>query len=178
MSNNQRALFLDKDGTVTYPIFWEKKFRASRSVDEIHYYPNIPELLTQIKNMNYKIFMITNQPDVGAGKIQPFKYDQIMLRILSELKIDEIQTCTHIQTDKCKCRKPATGLVDEILSRYNIELSESWILGDRKSDIDLGLSLRIKTILVGNTTHKDEVAADTLFFEQTANALNYICSLG
>lgn len=178
MASNRRAIFLDKDGTVTYPIFWEKKFRASRFANEVFYYQGVPEMLKQIKKINYKIFMITNQPDLGAGKIQKDKYQEIKHRILTDLEIDEILTCSHVQMEKCKCRKPAPGLIEEILDRNNLDLSNSWVIGDRESDIDLGLSLGMRTILVGSSISKVKLSKDTLFFKETAKAIAYIHGLG
>ena len=178
MANDQRALFLDKDGTITYPIFWEKKFRASRFTEEVYYYQDVPELLKQIKELNYKIFIITNQPDLGSGKIKSNTYDDIKRQILSKLKIDEIRTCAHTQSEKCKCRKPGTGLIEEILDKHDINLEKSWVIGDRKSDIELGIALGIRTILVGNTSPRETIFGDTLFFDETSKAMAYIHSLG
>jgi D-glycero-D-manno-heptose 1,7-bisphosphate phosphatase len=178
MTNSQRALFLDKDGTITYPIFWEKKFRASRFAEEVYYYQGVPELLKQIKELNYKIFIVTNQPDLGVGKINSTTYDEIQRQILSNLKIDEIRTCAHTQSEKCRCRKPKTGLIEEILDQHDINLGKSWIIGDRKSDIELGLALGVSTILVGNTCPKETIFTDTLFFDETSKAMAYIHGLG
>ena len=71
-------------------------------------------------------------------------------KIKDILCVDEIYTCFHSQKDNCPCRKPKIALFEKANKKYNIDKTKSYMIGDRFSDIEAGISFDIKTILLGD----------------------------
>ena len=68
--------------------------------------------------------------------------------LCSVLPIMEVIVCPHSQTDDCKCRKPKAGMISEAIKKYDIDVAQSWLIGDRWSDILAGASAGLRTIFV------------------------------
>ena len=92
--------------------------------------------------------MVTNQPDVSRGKIKKKTVIKMHNYLLSETKLDDIFVCYHDDHDDCKCRKPKPGLLLEAGKKWNIDLKNSYIIGDRLKDIEAGKYAGCKTIFI------------------------------
>ena len=102
---------------------------------------------------NYKLFIITNQSGIGRGiyKIQDFlKFNNYLISILKKHNIKIIKTyyCPHKPEDNCDCRKPKTKFLKEAEKELGINLKKSFVVGDRKSDFEMGKNAGCKTIHV------------------------------
>ena len=64
-----------------------------------------------------------------------------------DIKIEEVYHCPHTPEDQCHCRKPQTGMIEQALEHYTIDLSNSWMIGDKQSDIDLAKNAQIRSII-------------------------------
>jgi D-glycero-D-manno-heptose 1,7-bisphosphate phosphatase len=92
--------------------------------------------------------MVTNQPDVARG-IQKREVVDSINQVLSErLSLDDIKVCYHDDSDNCKCRKPEPGLLLEAAQEWKIDLSGSFVVGDRWKDIEAGCRAGCSTIFV------------------------------
>lgn len=146
----KKALFLDRDGIINVDHGYVSK------IDDFEFSDNIFDLLHLFTNAGYLLFIVTNQSGIGRKYYTQKDFDtltQWMIKTLHEEGVDiqEVQYCPHTPEDNCKCRKPATGMIDNILKRYSIDLQHSWIIGDKQSDIDLALNANIQnSIAVGN----------------------------
>jgi D-glycero-D-manno-heptose 1,7-bisphosphate phosphatase len=145
---SKRAIFLDKDGTLNYLVFWKNKYRAPRKVSETFFYKGLTEKFQILKELDFLIFLVTNQPDISNGDIDLINYSEIVNHINKNFDIIEIATCIHPRKKQCLCRKPSPKMLFDISSKYNIELKNSWMIGDRISDIKAGKSAGCKTILI------------------------------
>ena len=89
--------------------------------------------------------VVTNQPDLSTGKIDPEQFRLIQERCISELKIDDIKFCPHVEADHCDCRKPLPGMLVNAAKEYGIDVSHSYMIGDRWRDVECGQVAGCKT---------------------------------
>ncbi len=142
------AIFLDRDGVVNYSIIRDKKPYPPISLGELKIFPEIKRVIDFFKLKKFKIFVITNQPDVARGKISIDEVEKINASILSQLSIDEIFTCYHDNQDKCECRKPKPGAFMTLSQKYNIDLSKSIMVGDRAKDIEAAKNANCPSVFI------------------------------
>ncbi|PHS41742.1 MAG: D-glycero-beta-D-manno-heptose-1,7-bisphosphate 7-phosphatase [Sulfurovum sp.] len=145
-----KALFLDRDGIINVDHGYVC------DIEEFEFTKGIFELLQLFTQEGYLLFIVTNQSGIGRGY-----YSQEAFEVLTEwmintlhdngIEIQEVQYCPHAPKEKCYCRKPQTGMIDEILKKYTIDLKHSWMIGDKQSDIDLTRNAHIgSSIAIGD----------------------------
>lgn len=143
-----RAIFLDRDGVIVKPKVKNRKSYAPIAFKDFKIYKNIKKKILLLKKLGFKIIVITNQPDVENKKIS-LKLINKMHRYLSKnLFLDGIYTCVHSQDSNCECRKPKIGLFLKAANSKKILLKKSYMIGDRKSDIDAGIRAGCSSIFV------------------------------
>ena len=145
----QKALFLDRDGVINIDHSYVYK------IEDFEFTEGIFELLRFFINKGYLLFIVTNQSGIGRGYYREEDFQTLTSWMLDAFKkeninIVSVQHCNHAPEENCACRKPATGMVDEILSQYSIDLVNSWLIGDKQSDIDLAVNTKIgNSIAIG-----------------------------
>lgn len=146
----QKALFIDRDGIINMDHGYVYK------IEDFKFTEGIFELLQFFSRQEYLLFIVTNQSGIGRGyyTLEAFKtLTDWMVKTLHENGIDikEVQYCPHTPTENCHCRKPNTGMIKNILTHYNIDLENSWMIGDKQSDIDLAHNAHIgSSIAIGD----------------------------
>lgn len=135
-----RAIFLDRDGVINNSIVQEGVPYAPIHLEDFKILPGVLEALLIIKKLNFKIIVVTNQPDIKTGKQKIETLNEMHNIILANLPIDKIMMCCHIDSDECSCRKPRIGMLTESAKFFDINLQESWMVGDRWRDILAGQS--------------------------------------
>lgn len=146
----KKALFLDRDGIINVDHGYVSQ------IDKFEFTKDIFDLLHFFKDAGYLLFIITNQSGIGRKYYTQKDFDtltQWMIETLLEknIEIQEVQYCPHAPEDNCDCRKPATGMIDNIIKKYPIDLKHSWLIGDKQSDIDLAHNANIQnSIAIGN----------------------------
>ncbi len=141
------AVFMDRDGTIN------KEIQYLHEPDKFQFTQNAIEGIKKIYSLAYKIIVISNQPGIGLGYFSEedfYKVNKKMLKGLSKagILIDKIYFCPHSKSEKCDCRKPGQKLIKRATYDLNLDLSQSWFIGDRKSDIETGRRAGMSTILV------------------------------
>ena len=111
--------------------------------------------------------VVTNQPDVARGTQTREVIEQINAKLSAMTPVDAVFTCYHDGPDNCNCRKPKAGLLIQAQKRYNIDLSRSFMVGDRWSDIVAGAAAGCTTLLVAT----DYSNADRCSPDYTASAI-------
>ena len=144
----KKAIFLDRDGIINRVKLLEGKPYPPSDLSEFIIMSNIKEFLELSHKNNYLNIIITNQPDVSRGKIAASAVEEINSFIRAKLKIDDIYTCFHDDKDFCACRKPKPGNIIKAALNYQIDLSNSYMIGDRWRDIESGENAGCKTIYV------------------------------
>lgn len=143
-----KAVFLDRDGVINRAIIFEGKPFPPPTIEELEILPGVEKALSSLRRNGYMLIVVTNQPDVSRGKTSRESVDLINEYLLTNLPIDEIQTCFHDDKDACMCRKPLPGLVLNAAQKYEIDLKKSYMVGDRWKDIDAGVAAGCKTIFI------------------------------
>lgn len=190
LKNKQKAIFLDRDGTINVL----NGFLSN--IDDFEFLPGIAEAIKKINNSEYLVIVATNQPVVARGECTLEKLEQIHMKMELELGkqgayLDDLFYCPH-HPDKgykgeniefkidCNCRKPKTGMLKQAANKYNIDLKQSWFIGDTTMDIKTGINAGTKTILVNTgeagLDKKYNVVPD-YNFENLLQAVDFILSI-
>ena len=92
--------------------------------------------------------VVTNQPDVGNGVTPRSEVDAMHEIVTCELPVDAVKACFHRQGDNCDCRKPKPGMILEAASELGVDLEKSFMVGDRKGDVDAGRAAGCSTVFI------------------------------
>jgi D-sedoheptulose 7-phosphate isomerase len=142
------AVFLDRDGVINRAVVRDGKPFPPSSLEELELQPGVASALLDLKAHGFDLFVITNQPDVARGTQTREVVEAINHALASSLPIDGIFVCYHDDADHCTCRKPRPGLLFEAQRKHNIDLSRSYMVGDRWRDIDAGHGAGCKTVFI------------------------------
>ena len=132
------AVFLDRDGVLVVPEFRDGRSYAPTTLDNFHIYSDAQNALAELKEKGYALVVVSNQPDVGKGIIAAHVLDEMNKRLFDALPIDDIRVCTHRQDEVCDCRKPKPGMLLSAAEHWDVDLSRSYMIGDRDSDVEAG----------------------------------------
>lgn len=133
-----RAVFLDRDGVLNRCEVRGGKPYAPRRLEEFRLLPGTAAALRTLKQAGFLLVVVTNQPDIGNGKVSPDVVESMHRRLREKLPVDDIRMCPHRQTDGCDCRKPRPGMLLSAAKEWNISLRDSFMIGDRWSDVVAG----------------------------------------
>jgi len=145
-----RAVFLDRDGVINRALEREAKPYPPRNLSEFEILPEVPAALAKLKAAGFLLVVATNQPDVGRGTLKKEIVEQIHAHMISQLPIDRVEVCFHAGkiANECDCRKPKPGMLLRAARELNIDLPQSWMVGDRWRDVDCGHAAGCKTIFI------------------------------
>ena len=107
----QKAVFLDRDGVLVRSIVKNGKPFAPRVLKDFKIYKSSKKLINKFVLSKFKVFVITNQPDVGRGLIKKETLKKMHKSLKKNIKINKIFTCIHKPEKKCKCRKPSPEII-------------------------------------------------------------------
>ena len=146
----RRAVFLDRDGVINRALERDAKPYPPRNPDEFEILPEVPGALARLKAAGFLLVVATNQPDVGRGTLAKEIVEEIHAHMLAQLPIDRVEVCYHPGkgASDCDCRKPKPGMLRWAAAELNIDLSRSWMVGDRWRDVDCGHAAGCKTIFI------------------------------
>ncbi len=140
-----RALFLDRDGVVNV----EKDYLYK--IEDFEFIDGVIELCKHYQSKGFKIFIVTNQSGIARGYYSEDDFNKLSSWILEEFRkngveILKVYHCPHYpEIDGiCSCRKPSAGMLLKAKEEYNINLSESIIIGDKERDVEAGLNAGLK----------------------------------
>jgi D-glycero-D-manno-heptose 1,7-bisphosphate phosphatase len=144
--NEKPAVFLDRDGV----IIVEKHFQVNP--ESIEFIPRATDGLLKLEGRFIKI-IISNQSGVARGYFSSgdvINFNRVLNSNLNEIgiNIDAWYFCPHGPDDSCSCRKPNPGMIQQAQKEHSIDLANSWVVGDKTSDIAAGSAMGLKTILV------------------------------
>ena len=143
-----RAVFLDRDGVINRACVRDGKPYPPAGAAEIEIFPGVPQALTALREAGFLLIVVTNQPDVARGTTSRKTVEEINNHLAASLAIDEFRTCFHDNSDGCNCRKPLPGALLAAAKARNIDLANSYMVGDRWRDIEAGQRAGCKTIFI------------------------------
>jgi len=147
---SRKAVFLDREGTINVGV---PVYERVDSLDKVEILPKSLEALTLLASLDYDVFIVTNQAGLAEGLITQAQFDEINNRILeliapSGITVLKTYVCPHGEQDNCDCRKPKPKLLFDAAEEFDIDLANSWMIGDRPSDVMTGVNAGAKGILV------------------------------
>jgi D-glycero-D-manno-heptose 1,7-bisphosphate phosphatase len=142
------AVFLDRDGVINRAFIRDGKPCPPATLLDLEVLPRVPEALGALKAHGYWLVVVTNQPDVARGVSSQELVDGIHARLRQELDLDAIFVCLHDDADACDCRKPKPGLLLRAARDMGIDLSSSFMVGDRASDVEAGKRAGCRTFFI------------------------------
>jgi D-glycero-D-manno-heptose 1,7-bisphosphate phosphatase len=141
-------VFLDRDGVLNESIVRNGKAYPPANLAEFKLFPDASLALARLKGNGFLLLVVTNQPDVARGTQSREIVEAMHVRMAATLPIDEFFVCWHDDADRCNCRKPLPGLLFSAAGRYQVDLSQSFLIGDRWRDIDAGAVAGCRTVLI------------------------------
>lgn len=140
-----KGIFFDRDDTLIHDSNYMHK------LDQLSYIDNVFPTLKSIQDLGYQIFIVSNQSGIGRGyfKIEDTHLFHEQMKKDFEghgVKIKDIVFCPHTPEDKCDCRKPNPKLLLELCEKYKINPTLSFMVGDKKSDVEAGINAGMKSI--------------------------------
>ena len=147
-SKRKKSVFLDRDGVLVVPEFREGRSFAPTSLARFAVYPDAAVCLRRLKEAGFELIVVTNQPDVGVGRVAAETVADMHALLTSTLPIDVIKTCFHTRDQNCACRKPKAGMLLEAAAERLLDLESSIMVGDRTSDIEAGLAAKCRTAFI------------------------------
>jgi D-glycero-D-manno-heptose 1,7-bisphosphate phosphatase len=149
MTQKKRAVFLDRDGVLNRSI----GTRPPNTKEELELYPGVPEAIAMLNQAGFLVFVVTNQGGVGLGYMTPQDLQGIHDRLTEEVarhggSFTEIMSCTHKPRAGCSCRKPKPGMLLTLAQKYQVDLSQSFMVGDRDMDIEAGQAAGTSTLWI------------------------------
>jgi D-glycero-D-manno-heptose 1,7-bisphosphate phosphatase len=174
-SRSSPAIFLDRDGTINREIGYLS------DPDDFELLPHALEGMKKFQDMGYRLVIITNQGGIGLGYFTKQDFYRVNKKMLTEVSrsgilIDKIYFCPHSKAENCPCRKPETGLVVRAREELNIDLKNSFFIGDSPWDIEAGAREKMHTIFIKNDRIQPEQYENRPEFmaEDLLDAANYV----
>lgn len=157
-----KAFFFDRDGIVNRRKIGDYVY----SIEEFEFLPEFFPLFKTVKKAGYVAILITNQQGIGKGlmtentlhEIHNFMQHELLKE--TEFQFDDIYYCGDLASANSFKRKPQPGMILEAIEKWEIDPTESWMVGDSKSDAQAGKAAGVKTILIGDFLQED---ADYVF---------------
>jgi D-glycero-D-manno-heptose 1,7-bisphosphate phosphatase len=150
-----KGIFFDRDGTlIDIPKYTGFKPQSFKKLNQVHIKKDVIEACTILKK-KYLLFLITNQPDVSRGLNSKINVENINSYLQRKLFLDEVMV-SYSDDDKDYFRKPNPGMIIGIKQKYKLDLTKSFVVGDRWRDIDAGYKANCKTILIDNN-YKEKI---------------------
>ncbi|NOZ61449.1 MAG: HAD-IIIA family hydrolase [Calditrichaeota bacterium] len=148
------AIFLDRDGTIN------KEVGYLSDPEDLEFLPTALAGMKKFRDMGYRLVIVTNQGGIGLGYFTKNDFYRVNKRMLTEVSragilIDKIYFCPHSLAENCPCRKPNTGLVMRAKEELNIDLKNSFFIGDSPWDIETGKNSGMRTIWIRNDRTAD-----------------------
>lgn len=161
----KKAIFFDRDGVINK----EKEYLYK--IEDFEFVEGSFNTLKTLQEKGYLLFIITNQSGIARSYYTLEDFNKLNSWMLKEfekegIKISQVEFCPHVSSDNCSCRKPKIGMIDNILKNYEIDLENSWLIGDKDSDIKCAKNAKIKNTIQVKSGHK--------FNEENSKA-DFIC---
>jgi D-glycero-D-manno-heptose 1,7-bisphosphate phosphatase len=159
-----RAVFLDRDGVLVRERVIDGEALAPTRIEDFFIVDEAAAQVDRLHRAGFRCVVFTNQPEVARGLLPPDTLEEMHRRLAHVTAVDEIMVCPHVDADGCACRKPLPGMLLEAAQRADIDLRESFVIGDRWRDIDAGRAAGCFAILIdraySNCASADASVAD------------------
>lgn len=150
----RHAIFLDRDGVINKALVKDGRPFSPRTIDDFEILPGAEEALNLFHDLGYLNIVATNQPDIARHLMSEQILNNMHDLIRQNLAVDEIFVCPHDNSDNCLCRKPKPGMIIDAAAKWDIDLTNSYFIGDTWKDIHAGKAAGCSTILLDRPYNK------------------------
>lgn len=159
-----KTVFLDRDGVINQQA---AEHEYIKSCEEFQLLPGVAKAIWLLNQKNYKVLVVTNQRGIGRGMLTEQQLTQIHHKMRADLGqegavIDAIYYCPHDISDHCNCRKPQIGMFLQAARDFAIDKTNSFMVGDSRSDVEAATAFGIKPIYIGPVIAGIESAGNLL----------------
>ena len=157
----KKIIFLDRDGVINYDYGYVSQ------IDKFEFIDGVFEACKYFQKLNYEIIIITNQSGIGRGYYSEKEFYTLRQWILNRFKEQEINIlkvyfCPHTPEENCRCRKPNIGMIENACKDFDIDLENSWLIGDKITDIQTAINANIKNYILIDSKDPDIITAKSL----------------
>lgn len=155
-----KALFLDRDGVIN-----DNSKKHVNKPEDLILYPGVKDALKKAEDNGFDLFVVTNQGGIELGHLTHEKLEKIHDKMEKDLSdycsFKEIAYCPDFKKPS-ECRKPKPGMILELAEKYNVDMKNSWMIGDMDSDMEAGISAGCKVAKIGKKSKLAEVNGSSL----------------
>ena len=145
---SRRAVFFDRDGVLNESIVVGERAYAPTTLSEFRLVSDAGRQVERLRSAGLFCFVFTNQPEIARGTLSRETLEAMHRRLRADVAVNDILVCDHDPADGCVCHKPRPGMLLKAAERWGIELSESFVIGNRWRDIEAGRAIGCFTILI------------------------------
>ena len=150
-----KAVFLDRDGVINRARMIDGRPYPPASLEALELLPEVPAGVDALRNAGFLTIVVTNQPDVATGKQDVAVVEAMHQFLRNRLDLDDIFVCYHTDEHGCECRKPKPGMLLAAAQKWSVDLTRSFIVGDRWRDIEAGQRAGCRTLWVRNPENRE-----------------------
>jgi len=149
----EKVVFLDRDGVINI----DKNYLYK--IEDFEFIDGVFDSLKYLQNLNYKLIIITNQSGIGRGYYTMKQYNILTTWMIEQFKqknieISSVFCCPHIPSENCTCRKPEIAMIEQSSKLFDIDFQNSWLIGDKDSDIQTAFNTNIENTIQVQSGHK------------------------
>lgn len=144
----KRAVFLDRDGVLNVALVQGNKAHAPLTLEDFRLVPDAAGQVQRLRAAGLLCIVFTNQPEVARGRLKREMLEAMHQRLRDAVVLDDMLVCPHDPTEGCECHKPKPGMLCTAAARWGIELTASFVVGDRWRDVEAGRTAGCYTVLV------------------------------
>lgn len=146
------AVFLDRDGVLNRSVVRDGRPFPPGRAEEFELYPGVAERCAELKEAGFLLVVVTNQPDVGRGTQSREAVEEMHAKLRKAIpSLDGIEVCFHAGSangEPCDCRKPKPGMLTRAATAHGIDLSQSFLIGDRWRDVDCARAAGCRSVFI------------------------------
>lgn len=148
-----KVIFLDRDGVINQEVGYLHKIKDFIFIDGVF------SACQSFQKLDFKIIIITNQSGIARGYYKQSDFDKLTIWMCNQFKQNKIDIldvfhCPHAPEDNCNCRKPKAGMFINAQEKHTIDMSNSWMIGDKENDITAANTANIKNTILVKSGHK------------------------
>ena len=143
-----RGVFLDRDGVLVRTLVRDDRVYAPCREADFHIEAGAGREVRRLRAAGLVPIVFTNQPDVARGALRHDTLERMHARLRAEVPVEDVLVCPHDGDDGCECRKPRPGLLLAAAEKWRLDLSRSFVVGDRWRDVDAGRAVGCYSVLI------------------------------